>query len=863
MITLSKQDASTSHWQPLERACLTVADPDAARFTVTDSRGWTYVDEPVHAGRAVTFDMRGAAGSQRIRLYDAGGTMLSERVVQLRPRTRLECDRGPYARLAGRLEQMLARNNENQPLLIRGRLHRMFVTWGRDHVHTLKAMKFFASDVQSGLDYWLDTQEPDGMFWDCIHPNDEYPGRTWFGEALGSRYFRYDDDGRWIVRRIPVEADCEFLYAEGVWQAWKASGDDAWMERQLPRLEAALRYMTHDPVRWSRKHKLVHRAMCMDSWDFINPLYCHGDHRGGHPDDPQFLFHGDNSGLYSQYVRMAEMWSHAGNIKRAAELRTEAEALRARANAALFFGNAYGHMIPETLPAEEVYAKVGDERRRISLSTGYTLNRGLPTHDMAVAVLNEIQRRGRRNKGQSFAEWWSMDPPYRPDQWPTHATGGSTEGDYMNGAISPLVAGELARAAFEHGMEAYGVDILERLWALSERDGGFLADAYRRLPDPPPSGPEASFVPVDLRQVVNRGLRHGATPGVEAWMGEGDNDLRGLPTGRQTFAGIRFDVVDPLTNGGRAVLRLDADPVRGAPASVEVPVGSLRGRSVYFLHVQGRSTPHATPVARYTVVYADGSEIPVFVRNGFEIGHWWGISDGALKKGAGAAVARATTRVAWRGANPVWANVGMHVYGWTNPKPETPVVAIRLDALQSSKTTGCVLVAGITFGDQPVQYEQRIRSFGLPACWSQAAVYHALAEGLAGMEDRGRMFDRVRLAPRWAATEVREAETVLHYPASNAYVACRVRIDRNKGRMRLDVAGAFDAADLHLLLPEGVRGVDTVSVDGEDVPFEVVRIGDSRYVDARLAAPPRGVVDVRWKVPSALRKGKGAGGGRA
>ena len=52
----------------------------------------------------------------------------------------------------------------------------------------------------------------------------------------------------------------------------------------------------------------------------------------------------------------------------------------------------------------------------------------------------------------------------------------SGEGDYMNGGISPLLAGELAKGAFDHGMEAYGVDILERLWTLSQRDGGYLHD---------------------------------------------------------------------------------------------------------------------------------------------------------------------------------------------------------------------------------------------------------------------------------------------------------------------------------------------------------------------------------------------------
>jgi len=214
-------------------------------------------------------------------------------------------------------------------------------------------------DVASGLEYWLETQEANGMLWDCIYPNSNYPGASYFGEALGEGYYRYDEGMKYIVRRIPVEADCEFLYTEGVWAIWKATGDDAWMARQLPVLERALTYNNSDPTRWSAKHGLVRRSMCQDSWDFAHPSYCHGDHRCINPGDPQFLFHGDNSGLYASYWRMAEMYEALGNPQRADELRHEGEALRARANAKLFFDPTYGHMIPEDLPEETFYAHVG------------------------------------------------------------------------------------------------------------------------------------------------------------------------------------------------------------------------------------------------------------------------------------------------------------------------------------------------------------------------------------------------------------------------------------------------------------------------------------------------------------------------
>ena len=56
------------------------------------------------------------------------------------------------------------------------------------------------------------------MVWDCIAENPNGTAPSWFGEALGEGFFRYEEGGRFVVRRIPVEADCEFLYAEGFTQ---------------------------------------------------------------------------------------------------------------------------------------------------------------------------------------------------------------------------------------------------------------------------------------------------------------------------------------------------------------------------------------------------------------------------------------------------------------------------------------------------------------------------------------------------------------------------------------------------------------------------------------------------------------------
>ncbi|MHA4842798.1 hypothetical protein ACX0G7_01480 [Flavitalea antarctica] len=48
----------------------------------------------------------------------------------------------------------------------------------------------------------------------------------------------------------------------------------------------------------------------------------------------------------------------------------------------------------------------------------------------------------------------------------------------MNGGVNTIVAGELAKAAFQNGFETYGVDILERLIVLMKKHDGDLPVSY-------------------------------------------------------------------------------------------------------------------------------------------------------------------------------------------------------------------------------------------------------------------------------------------------------------------------------------------------------------------------------------------------
>ena len=154
----------------------------------------------------------------------------------------------------------------------------------------------------------------------------------------------------------------------------------------------------------------------------------------------------------------------------------------------------------------------------------------------------------------------------------------------MNGGVSPIFAGELARGAFVHGFEGYGADVLGRVLDLTKSSGEQIWFAYTGAYPP---APEPRFTPVDLSSYANMDLAGQGAPGVPRWMAaEPDDHLGRLPTGGQTFAGVPFVVTDPAANGRRGAVAVSRRP--GFPERVSVPVGATAA-SIYLLHSVGNA----------------------------------------------------------------------------------------------------------------------------------------------------------------------------------------------------------------------------------------------------------------------------------
>ncbi|MFQ5628937.1 MAG: hypothetical protein ACE5I1_09270 [bacterium] len=342
--------------------------------------------------------------------------------------------------------------------------------WIRDHSDVMRAGKYFEPDMQSTVNCFAKSQAKNGRIFDHVlttplsHSNER---ENW---------------EKWV--RVPVEADVEYRFVKAAQQAWQATGDHAWLREMLPSMELALNYTLSHPLRWDEKHQLVKRPYTIDTWDFD---YTAGKHEwlNFQITDETFwgIAHCDNSGVFEAANVLARLNGALGNSGKAMYYQRIAKGIRERANKLLFNGRFYTHfhkLTPVTVDGV-------DEAEQLSLSTPMAINRGLATHEMAVAILREYQN--RRKTAGAFAEWFGIDPPF-PDG--IFGDEKLVAGAYINGGIFPLVGGELARAAFAHGFENYGYQTLEQY---REMIADCNATYLWYFPDGRPSSEETSTSP--------------------------------------------------------------------------------------------------------------------------------------------------------------------------------------------------------------------------------------------------------------------------------------------------------------------------------------------------------------------------------
>jgi hypothetical protein len=203
------------------------------------------------------------------------------------------------------------------------------------------------------------------------------------------------------------------------------------------------------------------------------------------------VMHGDNSGVYAAMMTLAWFNGRLGRKAEAERWEGRAALLRENMKKHLWNGRFFIHQYHLGHDGLD-----GKEKERLSLSNTYDINRGVTDASMAASIIDEYKQ--RRKSTEYFAEWFSIDPPYK--QFGRHG-----HGNYVNGAISPFTAGELALAAFNSGEEEYGWDIISRFIELVKRDGKiyFLYDTDS---SPQPMGGPSAWGAAALLNAVDEGL---------------------------------------------------------------------------------------------------------------------------------------------------------------------------------------------------------------------------------------------------------------------------------------------------------------------------------------------------------------------
>lgn len=784
-------------YKPLEE--ITVKSVNQAIVTVTDACGNTYFTGEL--GNETTFKTGGALGNHTITLADKKNRVFAEKIIPVDCKTEILDEGNYYNELLKMLYYTIIRDRAGGSYhLYKGEPHLTFAGWFQDHIHVMKAMKYYTDDVTSGIDLFAKGQRKDGMIYDnYYHSTEDY--KSWltrFGPDFVTNPGDTKQNSSFFVR-IPVENMSEFTFLEGVYYAWKATGNDAWMKSRLDNCIKVVNYSTSDPYRWSEKFKLLKRGYTIDIWDFqpeMDIRVWDGDIMMAKPGVTNYsVMYGDNVGMAVGCEYLTEMLEYSGRMQDAAKIRQVGNDIRRRIDELSWNGEFYTHHVPENPDVKRDFGNT-DTERQVTISNSYAINRRIG-HDKAVGIIKTYQRIAREMPESSAGEWYMCYPPYEKG-W--H----NPKWEYMNGGVSSIVAGEVAHGAFEHGFEEYGVHILKTMWDLSQQTGGRLKCIYKgKMPEKP----ERNFTPIPLTEVANADLAGKGGPGVPGWTGEGGNDLAAFPTGKQVFKDIPFMIVDPGQNERRAAMILSENENYDMHKSLVV---NQQASSLYILHAHS----YGNNIGEIVLHYNDTTTFTKYIVRGENIGGWW------FPRNTGQA------RVAWTGENEKSKEVGMYIYGFNNPHPDKIIDSISFNVSHGGHKW---MITGLTLSDYPVFFMPGIASYGAPDNWGAAAVVYALIEGLAGVKDDGVAFDEALLAPRWSVAGVNKVNATVKYESSGGYLSYAYLFDEETGELTVDFTGNAEKINVKIYLPDG-KAPASVLLNNQPVVFNTARVENSVYL---------------------------------
>lgn len=128
--------------------------------------------------------------------------------------------------------------------------------------------------------------------------------------------------------------------------------------------------------------------------------------------------------------------------------------------------------------------------------------------------------------------------------------------------------------------------------------------------------------------------------------------------------------------------------------------------------------------------------------------------------------------------------------------------------------------------------------------WGSSAMLYGLLEGLAGIEDRFKLFQKSRISPRWPAAGVDQAEVQVEYAASGASLG--YEYSQQTDKLVLKVFSEQSDIQFHVLLPKNIR-VHTIIQAGKTLRHQTCQVGSSRYCDFEATVRGKSEIVVQWE----------------
>jgi len=113
--------------------------------------------------------------------------------------------------------------------------------------------------------------------------------------------------------------------------------------------------------------------------------------------------------------------------------------------------------------------------------------------------------------------------------------------------------------------------------------------------------------------------------------------------------------------------------------------------------------------------------------------------------------------------------------------------------------------------------------------WGSSAMLYAFIEGLVGVQDKDKLFRRVRICPKWSAAGIEKAEANIDYKSSGAFV--KYAYSQAADKISLKLSGSYEQIQLSLLLPGNFVAGDLL-IGGKKKKYTSSVVNKSTFINA-------------------------------